>query len=137
MIRRPDGRVIHVYPYLIADGTEVTFHINHFDATSSILASNHTLTQPFGLLDKAVETVSTQRLPSWRLDDVLADETAVDLLKIDVQGAAHIVLDGARALLCRTLVCHVEAEFAPVYGERLFADIDTLLRDSVSPLSIF
>jgi hypothetical protein len=32
-------------------------------------------------------------------------------------------------VLRRTLVCHVEAEFAPVYlDERLFADIDTLLR---------
>jgi FkbM family methyltransferase len=131
VIRRPDGRVIHVYPYLIADGKEVTFHINRLDATSSILSSNHTLTQPFGQLDKAVETVSTQRFPSRRLDDVLADETAVDLLKIDMHGAAHAVLDGARALLRRTLVCHVEAEFAPVYvGERLFADIDALLRDA-------
>jgi Methyltransferase FkbM domain len=55
----------------------------------------------------------------------------VDLLKVDVQGAAHTVLEHGRALLARTLVCHVEAEFAPVYlGERLFADVDTLLREA-------
>jgi FkbM family methyltransferase len=126
---RPDGRVIRTYPYLLADGGEVTFHINRFDATSSTLPANHTLTRPFGLLDQAVETVRTQQLPSRRLDDVLADDVAVDLLKIDVQGATHTVLDNAYALLRRTLVCHVEVEFAPVYlGERLFADVDTLLR---------
>lgn len=128
-VHRPDGRVIRTYPGLIADGGKVTFHVNRFDATSSIFPANHTLTRPFGLLDLAVETVKTQELPSRRLDDMLSDDVAIDLLKIDVQGASHTVLDNAHAVLRRTLVCHVEAEFAPVYlGEPLFADVDALLR---------
>ena len=128
-IHRRDGRVIRTYPWLIADGGKVTLHINRFDATSSIFPTNHTLTRPFGLLNLAVETVTTQELPSRRLDDILSDDVAIDLLKIDVQGATHVVLDNAHAVLRRTLVCHVEAEFAPVYlGERLFADIDAVLR---------
>jgi len=128
-VRRSDGRVIQTFPCLLADGSDVTFHINRFDATSSILPANHALTRHFGLLDQAVETMTTRELPSRRLDDVLAEDMAVDLLKIDVQGAAHMVLDNARSVLRRTVVCHVEAEFAPVYlGERLFADIDHLLR---------
>jgi FkbM family methyltransferase len=126
---RPDGRVIRTYPCLLADGGEVTFHINRFNPTSSILPTNHALTRPFGLLDQAVETVKMRQFPSRRLDDVLDDDVAVDLLKIDVQGTTHTVLDNARAVLRRTLVCHVKAVFAPVYlGERLFADIDALLR---------
>jgi hypothetical protein len=130
-VRRPDGRTIRTYPHLLADGGMVTLHINRFDATSSILPTNHELTRPFGLLDLALKTVSTRKLQSRRLDDTLAGTQAVDLLKVDVQGATHNVLDHGRALLGRTLVCHVEAEFAPVYlGERLFADIDTLLREA-------
>ena len=118
-VHRRDGRVVRTYPCLIADGGKVTFHINRFDATSSIFPANHTLTRPFGLLNLAVETVTTQELPSRRLDDILPDDVAIDLLKIDVQGATHVVLDNAHAVLRRTLVCHVEAEFAPVYlGER-------------------
>lgn len=130
-VRRPDGRVIRTYPGLIADGRKVNFHINRFDATSSIFPANHTLTRAFGLLDLAVETVKIQELPSRRLDDMLPDDVPIDLLKIDVQGASHAVLDNAHAALRRTLVCHVEAEFAPVYlGEPLFADIDALLRSA-------
>ncbi len=130
-VRRLDGGMIRTFPYLLADGNKVTFHVNRFDATSSILPTNHALTRPFGLLDLAVETESTRELPSRRLDDVLADGPPVDLLKVDVQGAAHTVLEHGRALLGRTLVCHVEVEFAPVYlGERLFADVDALLREA-------
>lgn len=128
-VRRPDGGTIRTYPHLLGDGNEVTFHINRFDATSSILPTNHALTRPFGLLDLSLETVKTQALPSRRLDDALADGWPVDLLKVDVQGAAYTVLEHGRALLGRTLVCHVEVEFAPVYlGEHLFAEVDTLLR---------
>jgi hypothetical protein len=68
-------------------------------------------------------------LPSRRLDDVLTDDMQVDMLKIDVQGASHLVLSHAPGVLARTLLCHVEAEFAEIYaGERLFGDIDTLMR---------
>jgi hypothetical protein len=117
---------------LLADGSSVTFHINRYDPTSSILSSNHDLTKQFGLLNLAVETVETHTLPSSRMDDVLSvdgDVGRIDLLKIDVQGAAHSVLENAAKVLRNTLVCHIETEFAPVYvGERLFGDVDMLLR---------
>ena len=130
-VHRDDNRVIRTYPCLLGDGGRVRFHINRYDATSSILPTNHALTRPFGLLDQALETVETRELQSHRIDDVLADLGAVDLLKVDVQGAAHTVLANGPALLRRTLVCHVEVEFAPVYkGQRLFADVDGLLREA-------
>jgi Methyltransferase FkbM domain len=131
-VARSDGRRIRTFPALLADGGTVTLHVNRYDPTSSILPSNHALTRQFGLLDMAVETVETRRLPSHRIDDVLPVEgeaARIDLLKIDVQGAAHLLLENAPKVLRNTLVCHVEIEFAPVYlGERLFGDIDTLLR---------
>ena len=131
-VTRSDGRRIRTFPALLADGGTVTLHVNRYDPTSSILPSNHALTRQFGLLDMAVETVETRQLPSHRMDDVLPVEgeaARIDLLKIDVQGAAHMLLENAPKVLRNTLVCHVEIEFAPVYlGERLFGDIDTLLR---------
>jgi Methyltransferase FkbM domain len=131
-VTRNDGRRIRTFPALLADGGTVTLHVNRYDPTSSILPSNHALTRQFGLLDLAVETTETRMLPSHRMDDVLPVEgeaARIDLLKIDVQGAAHILLENAPKVLRNTLVCHVEIEFAPVYlGERLFGDIDTLLR---------
>jgi hypothetical protein len=131
-VTRSDGRQIRTIPALLADGGIVTLHVNRYDPTSSILPSNHALTRQFGLLDMAVETVETRQLPSYRMDDVLPVEgeaARIDLLKIDVQGAAHMLLENAPKVLRNTLVCHVEIEFAPVYlGERLFGDIDTLMR---------
>jgi FkbM family methyltransferase len=131
-VTRGDGARIKTFPVLLADGGPVTFHVNRYDPTSSILPSNHPLTRQFGLLDLAVETVETRVLSSRRMDDMLptgGEAARVDLLKIDVQGAAHTVLESAAKILRNTLVCHVEIEFAPVYlGEKLFGDIDTLLR---------
>jgi hypothetical protein len=131
-VTRSDGRRIRTFPALLADGGTVTLHVNRYDPTSSILPSNHALTRQFGLLDLAVETVETRTLPSHRMDDVLPVEgeaARIDLLKIDVQGAAHMLLENAPKVLRNTLVCHIEIEFAPVYlGERLFGDIDTLMR---------
>jgi len=129
---RADGARIKTFPTLLADGSEVTFHINRYDPTSSILPSNHRLTRQFGLLDLAVETIETRKLWSRRMDDVLPIDgpaARIDLLKIDVQGAAHVLLQNAPKVLANTLICHVEAEFSPVYlGENLFSEIDALLR---------
>jgi len=133
-IIRADGNRIRTFPVLLADGGEVTFHINRYDPTSSILPANHEFTRPFGLLDQAIETVETRTMPSYRMDDVLGvdgEAARIDLLKIDVQGAAHTLLENASKVLRNTLVCHIEIEFAPVYlGEKLFGDIDRLLREA-------
>ena len=130
-VRRSDGGTTRTFKHLLGDGGVATLHVNRFDATSSTLPTNHELTRPFGLLDLSLQTVETRELPSSRLDDFLTEMRAVDLLKVDVQGAAHSVLDHGRRLLQRTLIVHVEAEFAPIYlGERLFADIDALLREA-------
>ena len=133
-VTRRDGGRIKTFPFLIADGSEVTFRVNRFDATSSILQGNHHLAKQFGLLDACLETVETRVMRSYRLDDVLptsGEQARVDLLKIDVQGATHKVLANASKVLANTLICHVEVEFAPVYlDERLFGDIDILLREA-------
>ena len=133
-VKRPDGSVVKTFPFLIGDGQQVTFHVNRYDATSSILAANHNLTKAFGLLDLALETTKTVELQTRTLDWALGKQVVpdfIDFLKIDVQGASHTVLAHARHSLQRTLVCHVEAEFVQVYeNEEVFAGIDALLREA-------
>jgi hypothetical protein len=128
VVSRRDGAKITTYPNVVGDGSPVTLHINRYSPTSSIFPSNLKLAAQFGPIAETLVTVETLNLSSVRLDDVLGD-VVVDFLKIDVQGAAHVVLAGAPLTLAKTLVCHIEAEFAPIYeGERLFADVDMLLR---------
>ncbi len=66
-----------------------------------------------------------------RLDDVArsAGITSVDLLKIDVEGSEYDVLTGAADLLARTAVIKSEVCFVEFRrGQRLFSDVDLLLR---------
>jgi FkbM family methyltransferase len=129
-VSRPDGAKVYTYRSVVADGNPATLHVNRYDSTSSIFPSNLKLAAQFGLLAAALETVETREFSSMRLDDILPD-VQVDFLKIDVQGAARLVLANAPRILSKTLVCHVEVEFAPVYeGEPLFADVDACLREA-------
>jgi FkbM family methyltransferase len=129
-VSRPDGAKVYTYRNVVGDGNPATLHVNRYDPTSSIFPSNLKLAAQFGLLADALETIETREFSSMRLDDILPD-VQVDFLKIDVQGAARLVLANAPRVLSKTLVCHVEVEFAPVYdGEPLFADVDACLREA-------
>jgi FkbM family methyltransferase len=129
-VSRPDGAKVYTYRSVVADGNPATLHVNRYDPTSSIFPSNLKLAAQFGMLAAALETIETREFSSMRLDDILPD-VQVDFLKIDVQGAARLVLANAPRVLSKTLVCHVEVEFAPVYdGEPLFADVDACLREA-------
>jgi len=133
LLQRPDGRFVKTLPYLIGDGAEKTFYSNRSSATSSTLARG-TVTEPIPLLHMSLETQNTRQMPSYRLDDLRGSsipETDIDLLKIDVQGAACEVLENGRATLENTLVVHVEVEFTQIYDQqKLFADVDHILRDA-------
>jgi FkbM family methyltransferase len=129
-VSHPDGAKVYTYRNVVADGNPAPLHVNRNDPTSSIFPSNLKLAAQFGLLAAAVETVETREFSSMRLDDILPD-VQVDFLKIDVRGAARLVLANAPRVLSKTLVCHVAVEFAPVYdGEPLFADVDACLREA-------
>ncbi len=117
----------------VGGGGPALFRQNRMRATSSLLPGNADLVSQFSLLGEALETVATEAVETHRLDDILAAEDGfggpIDFLKIDVQGGSLAVLEGASHSLARTLVCHVEVEFAEVYqGEPLFAEIDRFMR---------
>lgn len=72
-----------------------------------------------------------QYVPTVRLDDIMRPNGYdVDFLKVDVQGAELLVLQGAAETLESVVVVDVEVHFQPLYVDMpLFADIDRFLRD--------
>ncbi|MCC6073462.1 FkbM family methyltransferase [Massilia sp. GCM10020059] len=119
---------ITLYPTFIGDGGTHTFHINNFDATSSLLPLNRALTADLVDLSN-LATVSTEQVATSTLDAVLADTPYVDFLKLDIQGFELPALRHAGALLSRTNVVHCEVSFAEIYqGQALFSEVETLLR---------
>lgn len=95
-----------------------TFHVNRESATNSLLP---TAADSFDHVPASMtETLSTVEVPTRTLDEFLADEgiTNLPILKLDVQGAELIVLDGARAALDagRIDVVYTEVEFAELYS---------------------
>ena len=116
-------------PDFIGDGSQRTFHINNYDATSSLFPFNSALTEQFVEL-KDLHTVSTRTVQTRQLDDILPRKDHVDFLKLDIQGFELEALRGAESLLQRTSVIHCEVSFAEIYERQcLFSEIETFLRD--------
>ena len=115
-------------PHAVGDGTEQVFHQCNFPMTSSLLEPNDELLGMFHELLEVTQVVETRRVRTVRLDDI-AEAKGTDYLKLDVQGAELMVLQGAIAMLRDLLVLHTEFCFLPMYKQQpLFADIDMFLR---------
>lgn len=115
-------------PAFIGDGGEHIFHVNDPDATSSLLPFNRDVTDR--LLELApLRTVATEAAATQTLDAALAQESHVDLLKLDIQGFELTALRHATSVLQRTLVVHCEVSFAEIYlGQALFSDVERYMR---------
>ena len=122
------GKDTTVIPSLVGDGREHAFHINNFDATSSIYPLNTGFTRKF--LDlRDLATVRTERLGTVRLDDVIPPGEVIDFFKLDIQGAEALVLAHAPATLANVSVVHCEVLFGGIYeGQCYFSDVDACLR---------
>ena len=125
--RNPDPRIT-LFPTFIGDGNSHTFHINNPDATSSLLPLNRLLIDD--LVDLSpLSTVRTEQVTTNTLDNVLANTSRIDFLKLDIQGFELSALQHASAVLGRTNVIHCEVSFAEIYqGQALFSEVETLLR---------
>lgn len=90
--------------------------ILNFDYSSSILPVKRNKAEVNAMLDLGVREIVNCRLATL---DTLVQEAQfvgpVDLLKIDVQGAEHLVLAGAKATLSRTRILWTEVSFQPLY----------------------
>lgn len=115
-------------PYVIGDGSTQTLHLTAVPGMTSLFEPNFPVLDWFhGFSDwSAVQ----QKVPvqTHRLDD-LAQVAAIDMLKIDVQGAELMVFKGAETKLRRAVAVHTEVCFLHLYkNQPLFGEVDLELR---------
>jgi FkbM family methyltransferase len=126
------GESYTVINKLIADKTtdNVLFHIYDYAETSSILTIKD-IEEHKGI---EIGLNSTLNINSTTLDELYANhlvDTQVDLLKIDVQGAEHLVLAGAEQALKQTSFVWIEVSFKQLYDDSiLFSDIYNIMIQS-------
>jgi len=108
---------------LAADVGTAVLHVNAIEATSSLFSIRRGIAELSGL---ALGEEKILRVPTRTLDSVTAEAKLerIDLLKLDVQGAEHLVLAGATQALKATRLIWSECSFKPLYtGSCTFADI--------------
>lgn len=107
---------------------ETDFH----EAGNSVSSSLLTMTCTHVEAAPESRTVSTIRVPTGRLDDVLPELDCDDpvFLKLDVQGAERMVLEGARHSLTSSIAgVQLEMSLTSLYdGQASAASLDELLR---------
>lgn len=115
-------------PYAVGDGEAHTLNICRGIGFASLLQPDEkTLTHfpNFAELGRVIERLPLQ---TRRLDDI-AEITAIDLLKIDIQGGELAVFEHGRNKLAKAVALQTEVSFVPLYkNQPVFGDIDQELR---------
>ncbi len=109
---------------------ELELEINNFDATTSILKTKRDLPELAALDVRAIAKITC---PAVTLDMVFhaAGLSNVDLLKLDVQGAEHLVIRGGQDTLAKTTMVWTEISFKRLYEEAcLYNEVFDLLTDA-------
>jgi FkbM family methyltransferase len=111
-----------------AETGETVLHEYGFAETSSILPIRQGLSELNGFDTRPKNEV---RCPMMTLDSITANLDRIDLLKIDVQGAEHLVLQGGAAALRKTHLVWTEVSFKPLYdGSSVFSEIYAALNEA-------
>lgn len=115
-------------PHAIGDGTTRPFYISAHPMCSSLLPPDMELCGHFDSLSELMRTARTTEVQTRRLDDI-PEVLQTDFLKLDIQGAELLALEGATRVLNSTLMMQTEVEFIPLYQDQpLFSDIDAFMR---------
>lgn len=111
-----------------ATGPQI-IHVNAFAATNSLLSTDARGSATWG--EGLLETQANVTVEIKTLDDAVAelDLDHIDILKLDVQGAEHLVLDGAQKTLAagKVTLIYTEVILLPTYEGQLYFD-EVLLR---------
>jgi FkbM family methyltransferase len=115
-------------PFALGDGAAHTLHIGRAPMTSSLFEADPEVMGRFHSLWELCEPVGEERIDTRRLDDI-AEARPADFLKLDVQGAELMILEGAQETLADVLAIQAEVSFLAIYRDQpLFADVDVHLR---------
>jgi len=115
-------------PYVIGDGSPGTLRIAAIPGMTSLFEPNPAVLNWFSGFSEWAAVQEEVPVVTRRLDD-LSEIAALDLLKIDVQGAELLVFKGGREYLKRAVAVHTEVCFLSLYKDQpLFGEIDLELR---------
>lgn len=115
-------------PHALGDGKPHTLYMGREAMTSSLFPPDREVMARFHSLWELCETVGETPLETRRLDDIPQARPA-DFVKLDVQGAELMVLEGGPETMAEALAVQSEVNFLPIYkGQALFADVDINLR---------
>jgi FkbM family methyltransferase len=130
--RFPDKDKFKILNIAIADSdAEANFYVNEaYDSVSSLLKM-HTEKDELSSLD--TQKMVSQKIRTQTLDTITREQqlSAIDLIKIDVQGAEHLVLKSGIETLKKTKLVYTEFSFKPLYEESsTFFDLYKTLYDN-------
>ena len=119
------------YQLAISDRAGVTtLNTNAAPGTSSLLSTDDRAASYWG--EGLLETKNTIDVNTTTIDDFCRNESIprIDILKIDIQGAEYMALNGAREMLTNQWIsiAYFEVIMAPTYeGQRKFHEYLTLM----------
>jgi FkbM family methyltransferase len=123
-----DGPQWHIYDCVLSSEEGIIdFEVNEESETSSILKIKRDMYE-HSSTDVRLKTIIKRYVKT--VDSIFNELrlSYIDLLKIDVQGAEHLVLSGAINSLEKTLMIWIEVSFKPLYeNSAIFLDIYDLL----------
>ncbi len=115
-------------PHAIGDGRRQRLHVCQAPGMTSLLTPNEAVLNLFHGFPNWGQVLSTEEVETSRLDDVPETEGA-DYIKLDIQGAELMALQGATRRLGDAVVIHCETEFLKMYRDQpLFSEIELYLR---------
>jgi FkbM family methyltransferase len=131
LTKRGNGKRVYVNAALSNKLATSEFFVTRKQQASSMLEPNMDFLKEFpnaqrfdvtGRVTTPVDTLDHQTQ--------LNQLKGIDFLKIDAQGTAYLILEGARQTLQGPVFgCEIEVEFVPLYKDQAqFAEIDQLLR---------
>lgn len=107
---------VKVLRYAVADYfREETVHVTSKEGCSSFFVPDGQILKEFPQHAPRYQITGGIRVPAWSLDALVMPYDDPVALKIDVQGAEGLVLDGAAETLKRTVLIDVECFVLPVY----------------------
>jgi len=125
------GPQYHIYDCVLSSEEGITdFEVNEESETSSILRIKRDIFE-HSLTNVGLKAVIKREV---RTLDSIVDElklSYIDLLKIDVQGAEQLVLDGAKRSLKECSMIWIEVSYKPLYDQSAtFFDIHAFLSNA-------
>jgi FkbM family methyltransferase len=115
-------------PYAIGDGGPGVLNVCAALGMTSLLVPDPRMLQCFQGFSDYGQVVETANIETRTLDSI--DEiTALDFLKIDIQGGELAAIRGGARKLAAAVAIQIEVSFMPLYrNQPVFGDIDLALR---------